>query len=62
MSDITADQAQTLLARARINLENVEAEDYCCDAAHNQAVGAARKQVKRWETWLADRDVLIASA
>jgi hypothetical protein len=44
------------LAQAR--LREAEAAEYCCDASKNQAVGKARKQVKRWSNWLADNAVL----
>jgi hypothetical protein len=48
------------LAQAQNNLRTVQAADYCCIHSRNQAVGNARKQVKRWETWIADQQVLTS--
>ena len=51
-------RAMEMLQAAQVALARAESEEYCCAAARNQAVGKARKPVKRWATWLADRAVL----
>ena len=58
VEDRTVELAQSLLRVARRRLVTAEGEHYCCNALRNQEVGKAKKQVKRWETWLIDRDIL----
>lgn len=53
-------KAQNKLREAEAHLEQVKAAEYCCDHNRNQALGHAKKQVKRWKGWISDRKVLDA--
>lgn len=55
-------RAQLRLRDAEAALKRAQDAHYCCTHSRNQAVGAARKQVKRWEGWLADAEVLREDA
>ena len=50
------------LARAEANLaqveENKKQDAYCCEHAEKADESAAKKEVKRWQTWLADHAAL----
>ena len=57
-ADILLEEAENLLGRARNNLRQAEAASYCCDVSRKHAISLAKKEVKRWETWIADYDAL----
>ena len=58
MTDSILVNAQRRLALATLRNREAENAEYCCDASRNQAVGKTRKQVKRWETFIADHQSL----
>jgi multidrug resistance efflux pump len=61
-TDITVERARAELSAAHGNQATVEqqidAGGFCCEHHEKAALSAAKKEVKRWSQWLADRQVL----
>ena len=58
--DKALERAQQKLATAQAHLQRAEAAPYCCEYLQDFVVKKAKREVKRWETWLNDRGVLEA--
>lgn len=52
--------AMRKLRTAQMKLEEANHRSYCCEAAQKAEVSRWRKEVRRWDKWLADHATLQA--